>query len=94
MAHKQLISDHKPILVTILNRDIVNRNKPERDKILDKQHLKKISMEMVQDIIDSPDLCSVLLAFELRLNKIRKWIPIKPNKMERILEKMDNDFEE
>jgi len=35
-----------------------------------------------------------MLAFESRIRKNKKWRCCKPNKAERIIEKMEDDFEE
>ena len=48
---------------------------------------------MLQDLINAQSMAEIMLAFEKRLYKNKKWCVMKPAKADIILERMDNDFE-
>ena len=50
-------------------------------------------MEMVQDLVDAQSLTEIMLALENRLYKNKRWRNKEPTKADRILEKINNDFE-
>ena len=49
---------------------------------------------MVQDLIDAQNLDNIMLAFEKRMHDNKRWRKRQPNKADKILEKINEDFEE
>ena len=49
---------------------------------------------MVQDLIDAQNLYNIMLAFERRMHGNKRWRKRQPNKADKILEKINEDFEE
>ena len=72
---------------------MIREEEVEKERVLNKAWLNEISKDMLQDLVNAESIAEILLAFEKRLYKNKKWCIKKPSKADIILEKMDNDFE-
>ena len=94
LEHNSMLSDHKPIRITMNHQNIKGTMYNRRETTLNKQWLKQTTIEFMQNLVDADNLADILAAFEIRISKGKQRNPIKPNICNRIIEKLDKEMDE